>query len=69
MGRDGYGTYHNLSEGASPQDLVDFILLFLVGRRRLGHYLVGDEREHDGADLVAVAVLYLVQIGDCVLHF
>jgi hypothetical protein len=43
---------------------VDLVLFFLVGRRRLRHHLLGDEREHDGDDdPVAVVVLILSKIG------
>jgi len=49
---------------------VDLVLLFLVGRRRLRHHLLGDEREHDGDDdPVALVVLILSKIGGRSLHF
>jgi len=42
----GSHTYHDFSKRASPEYVADVVLLFLVGRRRLRHDLLGDEREH-----------------------
>jgi len=49
----GSHTYHDFSKRASPEHVADVVLLFLVGRRRLRHDLLGDEREH----LVVVALI------------
>jgi hypothetical protein len=59
------GTHHDLSKGAGPEDFVDLVLLFLVGRRRLQHHLLGDEREHDDGedDPVAVCRVNPIQIS------
>ena len=48
--------YHDFSKGASPEDFVDLVLLFRVGRMRLRHYLLEGEREHNDG-LIAVAGL------------
>ena len=52
--------YHDFSKRASPEDVADPALLFLVLLRRLCHDLLGDEREH----LVVVELIYPNRIGD-----
>ena len=40
-------SYHDFSKRPSSQYIMNLVLLFLIGRWRLGQDLLGDEREHD----------------------
>lgn len=42
------GSHHDFSKRTSAEHVVDLIVLLLVRRRRLVHYLLGHEREHGG---------------------
>ena len=46
---------------SSPGDVADLVLRFLVHRRQLRHYLLGEEREHlvDVAPTVSKSVTML----------